>query len=483
MIADQRKKAAEASPFQLVKLLSWSFFVLILGFNLILSIFLADYAKRTLLEKQEEFALLLAENLNHQIFQRFTLPTLIGFGRIQLRQKAQYERLDKTVKSTIHSFHVLEVRIYDFEQTVSYSTNPALVGEDGLAGHAVKTALVSGQHSFEVINFYPTYRAFLRPELDQGSVVMRTVYTLRAERRLDAPERAGPIIGVLEFTQDITDVYSTVINFQRIIILASLVSSLGLFFMLLLMIRRADRLAAQRAREKELLERDLHQSEKMASMGRMVAGIAHEIRNPLGIIRSSSELLLGKFRRDDPKGANTRILQAIFDESKRLSRTVNDFLDYARPKPPRLEEVDVAQILDQVATFMESKLQQQGVELVRDYAPGSLVQGDRDLLYRAFYNLVANALAAMNGPGRIRLAVDASDRHVVVNIEDTGPGFAPEAMEKLRDPFFTTKDTGTGLGLTIADTILQGHGAQMHLGNNPEQGARVEIVFPAQAKR
>ncbi|EGJ49320.1 ATP-binding protein [Desulfocurvibacter africanus] len=477
---DQHKRTAPAaSPFQLVKLLSWSFFVLIVGFNLMLSIFLADYARHTLMKKQEEFALLLAENLNHQIFQRFTLPTLIGFGRIELRQKAQFERLDKTVRSTIHSFHVIEVRIYDFEQTVAYSTNAALVGLEGLAGHTVKAAMDTGQHSFEVINFNPTYRAFLRPELEKGSAIMRTVYTLRAERRLDTPERTGPIIGVLEFTQDITDVYSTVLNFQRIIILSSLLSSLGLFFMLLLMIRRADRLAAQRTREKEMLERDLHQSEKMASMGRMVSGIAHEIRNPLGIIRSSAELLLGKSRREDPKSSHTRILQAIFDESKRLSRTVNEFLDYARPKAPRLEPVDVTQVLDQMAVFLESKLQQQEVELAREYAPGVLIMADRDLIYRAFYNLVANALEALNGPGKIRISVNAAAGQVMVNIEDSGTGFAPETLEKLRDPFFTTKDSGTGLGLTIVDTILGGHGAQMHLGNNPEGGARVEIIFPA----
>jgi len=483
MTSDLHKPAHRGSPFQLVKLLSWSFFVLILGINLMLSIFLADYAKRTLLEKQEEFALLLAENLNHQIFQRFTLPTLIGFGRIQLRQPAQYDRLDKVVKSTIHSFHVNEVRIYDFEQRVSYSTDQELVGRPGLGGHAVQAALDTGKHSFEIINLYPTYRAFLRPELDQDSVIMRTVYTLRADRRLDALDRSGPIIGVLEFNQDITDVYSTVINFQRIIVLASLLSSLGLFFLLLLMIRRADRITSQRAREKEILERDLHQSEKMASMGRMVSGIAHEIRNPLGIIRSSSELLLGKFRRDEPKGSTTRILQAIFDESKRLSRTVNDFLDYSRPRTPKLEPVDVAQVMDQVALFFESKLQQQQVAFIKNYPPSAMVRGDRDLLYRALYNLVANALEGLEGPGRIRASMAINEKHLTINIEDNGPGFAQDALERLRDPFFTTKDTGTGLGLTIVDTILQGHGAQMHLGNNPEGGARVEIVFPAAVSR
>jgi len=115
-------------PFQPVKFLSWSSLVLILAVNLLLSVFIANSARETMLEKNQEFALLLAENLNHQIFQRFTLPTVIGFGRIELSNPAQYERLDQIVLSTIHSFHVLEVRIYDFEHPVSSWSAASLPG-------------------------------------------------------------------------------------------------------------------------------------------------------------------------------------------------------------------------------------------------------------------------------------------------------------------------------------------------------------------
>lgn len=476
------------SPFGMVKLLSWSFFALVLSVNLVLSAFLADSARRTLLKKQEAFALLLAENLNHQIFQRFTLPTLIGFGRIQLKQKAQFERLDKVVRSTTHSFHVLEVRIYDFEKTVAYGTDENMVGQAGLAGPAVAKSLEDGGYSFEIVKATPTLLAFFTPRLAHGSVVMRTVYALRADHRLDDLEASGPITGALEFTQDISADYSSLINFQRLIIMAALLSSVGLILMLLFMIRRADRILALRAREKQTLERELHQAEKLASMGRMVSGIAHEIRNPLGIIRSSSELLLKKAEAEQPGGSNARLLQAIFDESKRLSRVVNDFLDYARPKAPKFEPVDMAQVLDQVAVFLEPKCQQQRVAMVRDYAPGAMVLGDRDLLYRAVYNLVANALEAMEdmpsaeceaGGAEIRLSVHVGQGHVSVNILDCGPGFSTEVLEKVRDPFFTTKQAGTGLGLTIVENILSGHRAQLHLGNRIEGGARVEIVFPS----
>jgi two-component system, NtrC family, sensor histidine kinase HydH len=128
-------RADPAHPFQVAKFLSWGSLILILTMGLLLSIFMSNYARQTVMKKNHEFALLLAENLNHQIYQRFTLPTLIGFGRIQLKNEVQYERLEKTVLSTIHSFHVLEVRIYDSDGIVSFATNKDLLAQgDSAAG-------------------------------------------------------------------------------------------------------------------------------------------------------------------------------------------------------------------------------------------------------------------------------------------------------------------------------------------------------------
>uniref|UniRef100_I2PXD1 histidine kinase n=1 Tax=Desulfovibrio sp. U5L TaxID=596152 RepID=I2PXD1_9BACT len=479
------KKSARSEGDQylgLVKFLSWSSLALILLVNLFLSIFLSNYARQDVLSKQKEFALLLAENLNHQIYQRFTLPTVIGFGRVELSQPAQYDRLEKTVLSTIHSFHVSEVRIYDFDKRVSFSTDKELVGQTGYAGTAILESLEQGTSSFQLVSRAGMLGGILDFNPKPDSVILRTIYPLRTERSLVPGNPQGFIMGVLEFSQDITTDYQKVVDFQRIIIGTSLASSILLFIMLRIIISRAGRINAQRIQEREQLERELQQQEKLAGMGRMVAGIAHEIRNPLGIIRSTAELLLKRNKETD--GVNAKLLSAIFDESKRLSKTVGDFLDYARPKAPKQAVVDLAVTLDQALTFLEAKCEEQGVAVSRDYAPGLAVRGDKDLLYRAVYNVLSNALDSLAEdkekarPAAIAVAATADATAVTLAITDSGPGFCPENKDRLLDPFFTTKDAGTGLGLAIVRNIVESHNAALTLDNAPDAGARVTMTFP-----
>jgi len=466
----------------LVKFLSWSSLALILLVNLFLSIFLSNYARQDVLSKQKEFALLLAENLNHQIYQRFTLPTVIGFGRVELSQPAQYDRLEKTVLTTIHSFHVSEVRIYDFDKRVSFSTDKEIVGKTGFAGEAILEALNQGTSSFQLISRIGFFGGIFDFKLSPDSMILRTIYPLRTERSLVPGNPQGFIMGVLELSQDITSDYQKVVDFQRIIIGTTLVSSVLLFTILRLVISRAGRINAQRIQEREQLERELQQQEKLAGMGRMVAGIAHEIRNPLGIIRSTAELLLKRNKASD--GVNARLLSAIFDESKRLSKTVGDFLDYARPKAPRQDTLDLAQTLDQALTFLEGKCEELGVAVTRDYDQGLTVRGDKDLLYRAVYNVLSNALESLaedkerkRAPA-IAVTARSTEDAVTLVVTDSGPGFCPENKERLLDPFFTTKDAGTGLGLAIVRNIVESHNAALALADAPDGGACVTMTFP-----
>jgi len=464
--------------FGVTKILSWSSLLLILASGLFLSFFIANSARQTLLEKQKEFALLLAENLNQQIYRRFTLPTLIGVGYIALREESQYKRLDQVIEWSTHGLHVQEIRIYGHERLVSYSTNRELVGREGLAGERVERAL-EGEHSFTIISrINPIWAIF--SNLEPGSVILETVYPLRDERgALDASSTEEKyIMGVIEMSQDITEDYKTVIRFQWVIISTTLVTSLFITLILVMVIRRVDRINAARLEEKDRLERELHQNERLASMGRMVASVAHEIRNPLGIIRSSAELLLK--RAGDGQDMNSRILRAIFDEAKRLSQTVTDFLDYARPKQPKQDPVDLGKVLDQVTGFLESECSKHQATLERGYAHELMITGDKDLLYRAFYNIVTNALQAMDSkPGTVRVETDTQGDEHIVRISDTGPGFDESTRHNLLDPFYTTKDTGTGLGLTIVNNIIKSHGGSIAFENAPEQGALVVMRFPA----
>jgi len=464
-------------PLQFVKVISWSLFIIILGFSLLLSVFISKYAERTLLEKQEQFGLLLAENVSHQVFTRFVLPTVMRYGTIKLRNENQAKILDEVVRSTVHSFHVSSLRIYDAEGIITYSLNKDEIGTKGSALYMVTHTWETAKFSAQILAKVSKIASLFRVKLKPGSLMLRAYYPLRAERSLtDITE--NPIMGILEFNQDITHDFLATLNFERLIIAFSLITSLVLFFLVLTVLRRAERLSNRQFKEKEKLIFELQQQEKLAGMGRMVAGVAHEIRNPLGIICSSSELILKKMKKEE--NSYSRILEALNEEAKRLSRIVSEFLDYARPKKPTMLDLDVGKILDQLTVFMEPECERLNITVDCEYSGNLSAKGDKDLLYRAFYNLVANALQAMDGEGHLFIRAARDEERLHVTILDTGPGFAPNHLEQVRDPFFTTKDSGTGLGLALVSTILESHGVEMHLSNAEEGGARVDLIFPEQ---
>lgn len=492
-----RGKNGDGLAFGLTRFLSWVSLILILVSSLMLAVFIGNSARQTLIVRQQQYALLLAENLNHQIYRRFTLPTYLTFGRIALRQPVQFERLDEVVQSTIHGLHVDTLRIYGADQVINYSLNLQELGQSDTVHPAISDVMHSGTPTFETLSNISLFESLFSISLEPKSFTLRTVFPLRVDLRSrdETGDSDSMITGVLEITQDITDDYDTAIRFQWLILVTCLGSAAMLFGLLQFFIIRAERALAERMTRTRKLEADLHQNEKLASMGRVIASIAHEIRNPLGIIRSSAELLLR--RTDAIETSNKRLLSAMYDESCRLSQVVNDFLDYARPRLPKQEAVNITLVLEQALGFLEGEFTRSQVNLHKSLAPSLMVTGDKDLLYRAFYNIMSNALQAMEQGGDLTLTARrieleekteegvVTGNYVEVLFQDTGPGFSAESLPKLLDPFFTTKDHGTGLGLPIVNTIITGHGGTMALYNAPEgdggdaEGAVVRVLLPA----
>ncbi|MBQ7738588.1 MAG: two-component sensor histidine kinase [Desulfovibrionaceae bacterium] len=467
-------------PLSYARTLSWLSLVLVLLTNLALSFFISNSARETLLTKQKEFGHLLMENLNSQIFRRFALPTILARGRIALRQPTQYEHLDTVVKSVIQGLPVARLRIYDFSYLVAYSTAVEDLGRAGLSSSNLDGILHGGGTTSTIISSFPAWQAPFRLPLKPGTFVLRILAPLKGEPL--PGQQDVPIMGALELTQDITEDYERVLAFQGIIVVLCLLSSVILFALLLILIHRAERVLSERMHKNLLLEKELHSNERLASMGRVVASIAHEIRNPLGIIRSSAELL--QKRADKTDRGTARILGAIYDESVRLSQTVNDFLDYARPRKPRQDLVDLQIVLDQVLAFLESEFRLHDFTVERDNAKEPLfVLGDKDLLYRAIYNIFVNAQQAMGDAGTFYVHLEqqgsGQDAQVVLTIRDSGPGFDLAIIDHIMDPFFTTKDGGTGLGLPIVNSIITSHEGSIVLENAPEGGAMVAITLPA----
>ena len=463
--------------------LSWISLIIILCSSLGLSVVISNSARETLLTKQTDFAQLLAENLNHQIYRRFTLPTALAFGRIALRHPPLYERLDQVIISVIRGWQLKSLRIYDFQAVVAYSIDKEELGNTELASPAVSNSLHGTTPEFEIISTVPIWKAFFTMPLAPGTFMLRTTFPLRVTEGVgqSSAEEEIPTMGVLEFSQDITGDYEAIIAFQWVIVGTIMLSSAVIFSLLLIFIRRADRALTLRIAQNRALEENLHMSERLASMGRVVASIAHEIRNPLGIIRSSAELLLRRTGATDPRTSN--ILQAIYDESVRLSQTVNDFLDYARPRQPRQDEVDLKQVLQEVLNFQQGEMERREVRLEMDIHSELPVLGHKDLLYRALYNLVANALQAMNGPGLLHCSGQVKkDGQVELSLRDSGAGFGEDQLQRIMDPFFTTKDSGTGLGLPIVNSIVSSHGGSINLENAQQGGALARVRLPGRSR-
>ena len=477
-----KKQVENRLPFNLAKFFSYISLILILGSSVILSLFIGRTMIGTMLESQQDYALLLVDNMNRQIFRKFTLPVTYASGRVSLAEPAQYKLLDEVIQSQVHGLQLSSVRLYDDHYTILYSSDPREVRRTDLYTAGVPLVFHGKPHHFDVLSSIPYTQALLTPSIEDGTFLLRTIFPLTVDSDFKGLRLHGqpvPVLGVLEIVQDMTSQYRSAIRAQWIILGGFAVSTFILFFLLQFVARKAEVTLERRMARNRQLEAQLHQSEKLASMGRMVASIAHEIRNPLGIIRSSSEFLM---RRNKSEDVTTQaMLTAIYDESCRLGTTVNDFLDYARPRQPRQDTVIVADIITKALAFLGAEFQSSGVEVHSSLSSDVAVYGDADLLYRAFYNILSNAHQAMNGPGSIFIDCPKhADGHTVITFRDTGPGFGSEALAKAMDPFFTTKDSGTGLGLPIVQAIVDSHGGRMTLSDAPEGGAVITLDFPAQ---
>lgn len=481
---DASQNSAENKlPFNLAKFFSYISLVLILISSVILTLFIGSTMNRSMLESQEEYALLLADNINRQIFRKFTLPVTYASGRVALSNPAQYKLLDEVIQSQLHGLQLESVRLFDDHYTILYSTDPREVRRTDMYTAGIPLVFEGKPHHFDVLSSMPYAQALVTPNLPKGTFLLRTVFPLTVDTdfqglRLHGQPVPVPVLGVLEIVQDMTPQYRGTIRSQWLIITGFLISTLILFFLLHFVARKAEFTLSRRMARNRQLEAQLHQAEKLASMGRMVASIAHEIRNPLGIIRSSSEFLIRRHKTED--ATTQAMLSAIYDESCRLGTTVNDFLDYARPRQPRQDVVNIQDVINKAMAFLGGEFQRQGIEVHADLSPDVTVLGDADLLYRAFYNILANAQQAMQGPGEIFIESSLpSDGKVTLTFRDTGPGFSEDALNKAMDPFFTTKDNGTGLGLPIVQAIIDSHGGTMKLSNAQQGGALITISFPA----
>ena len=233
----------------------------------------------------------------------------------------------------------------------------------------------------------------------------------------------------------------------------------------------------QEGLERVRLEEEIRQTERLTALGHMSAGLAHEIRNPLGIMKVSIQLLAQE-KVDDSVVAE--YCHVLLEECERLNRLVSEFLTFARPNKPVRERIALGKILDEAVTLIQPALGQHHIKLkqIRNQVDEKEVEVDLDQMKQVILNILLNALDAQGECGVILLEGVQLDGFVGFAVSDEGPGISADATPYIYDPFFTTKEKGTGLGLSVVHRILDQHGGRISTANRRDGGVRVEILLP-----
>jgi signal transduction histidine kinase len=244
-----------------------------------------------------------------------------------------------------------------------------------------------------------------------------------------------------------------------------------------------DRVRRASARLEET-QRQLFQSEKLAALGKLSAGIAHEIRNPLTSIKILIHSLVDEQATETSREKDLAVIEG---EIERVNKIIRQFLDFARPRPPSLEPREVRAILEETLALLVYEMEAQKISLERSYAPDiPPVPMDREQMKQVFLNLLLNAIQAMERGGNLRVAIrwkpapsgDGGRSVAEIAVQDTGPGMAEDIRSRIFEPFFSTKEEGIGLGLPIAQRIVEEHGGQIRVESRVGEGTVFTIILP-----
>lgn len=219
----------------------------------------------------------------------------------------------------------------------------------------------------------------------------------------------------------------------------------------------------------------MKRSERLYAIGQLSAGLAHEIRNPLASIGGAAAIL----KKNDSEQRRQEFLNIIEKESERLNRLLTNFIDFARPRAPQYQSVDIGALVASVIDLAKHGIGRRAVQIrTRVLADLPPVTCDPEQVKQVVLNLVMNAIQAIPEGGNVEVNLLRDPTRVVIEVKDEGVGIMPEHLDNIFDPFFTTKDTGSGLGLSVAHQIVTQHGGVLTAKNNTGKGATFSLSLP-----
>jgi signal transduction histidine kinase len=224
-------------------------------------------------------------------------------------------------------------------------------------------------------------------------------------------------------------------------------------------------------------ERVVMQSEKQASVDQLASTLAHEIRNPIAAAKS----LVQQMGEDPTSVENVEYAKVALEELDRVEKRISHLLRYAKEEDYRFEHVNLASVVDASLTQLRAKLDAAGVRVVRHYIGGPTINGDKEKLRQVFTNIVDNAIDALAGTAeerRVELFIENGGKRATVRLRDNGAGIPADRLERIFNPFFTTKETGTGLGMAIAKKIVEAHEGSVDVVSEPGRGTEFAVTLP-----
>jgi two-component system sensor histidine kinase PilS (NtrC family) len=222
------------------------------------------------------------------------------------------------------------------------------------------------------------------------------------------------------------------------------------------------------------MENRMRQADRLATVGRLAANLAHEIRNPLGSLTAAIEALTSSSAAGEDRD---RLSQIVARESARLDAILADFLEYARPAPLVRDIVDVVEVIDEVLLLLEHRDLPPGLKIVREYPAALRWRLDAQQFRQAFWNLCLNAIEAMPDGGELGIAAAVENGRLEVTVADTGHGILAADLPHIFEPFYSTKAGGSGLGLALVHRIVRDHGGDVAVRSTPGGGATFTLRF------
>ena len=241
--------------------------------------------------------------------------------------------------------------------------------------------------------------------------------------------------------------------------------------------------------EIEKLQRQIVMADKLTALGRLTAGLVHEIRNPLLPIRNASEYLLNKYLHDEGSNELTKLLKIIREESERLNRVLEQLVNLNKDSFYSIGNCCLDEIIDEVLTLLNYTISKNNILLKYDKIYSNIILPyNKDNLKQVFINLLLNSIDAINlneefKPRNIRINIIKNSYYLIVEIEDTGIGIPKQDINQIFDPFYTTKDNGTGMGLSIVFNIVRSSGGEISIESDSVEGTKVTLILPTIEER